>query len=118
MKSTFTSVLAVFILMLGFQTTASAGNIKETFKVWGNCGMCKTTIEKAVNQIDGVKACDWNVESKMLTVKFDEEKTNLDEIKKAIAAVGYDTEEYRASDEVYSKLHHCCQYDRPAKSDQ
>ncbi len=77
--------------------------------------MCKTTIEKSLKSIEGVKSGKWNVASQKMTVKYDTSKTNLDEIKKAIAAVGYDTEEFKAPDEVYKKLHHCCQYERPKK---
>ncbi|MBK7407551.1 MAG: heavy-metal-associated domain-containing protein [Saprospirales bacterium] len=117
MNTSRISILALLVLILGFTTTASAEDIKETFKVWGNCGMCKTTIETAVKKVDGVKTCKWDAETKMLTVKFDDQKTTLDDIKKSIAAVGYDTEEFRAPDDVYSKLHGCCQYDRPPSLD-
>jgi copper chaperone CopZ len=93
--------------------TAQDGNlIKEKIKVSGNCEMCKTTIEKAANSVDGVKMARWNPETKMLKVKFYEGTTDLDEIQKAIATVGYDTEKYKATDEVYNALHHCCQYER------
>jgi hypothetical protein len=33
-------------------------------------------------------------------------------VKKAIAKVGHDAEEEKASDEVYDNLHHCCKYER------
>lgn len=87
---------------------------KESFKVWGNCDMCKSTMEKPFKKMEGVKSAKWNVASKKMTVKFDASKISLDDIKKTIASVGYDTEEFRAPDEVYSKLHGCCQYERPA----
>jgi copper chaperone CopZ len=87
---------------------------KEVFKVWGNCEMCKTTIEKPFKKMEGVKSVKWNVASKKMMVKYDAAIISLDEIKKTIASVGYDTEEFRAPDEVYSKLHGCCQYERPA----
>ena len=34
------------------------------------------------------------------------------ELQKAIADVGYDTENYRADDDVYNSLHYCCKYER------
>lgn len=86
---------------------------KESFKVWGNCEMCKKKIDNATLSVKGVKSASWSVASDIMKVKYDSEVTDLNEIKKAIAAVGYDTEEYRAEDEVYKKLHHCCQYERP-----
>ena len=44
--------------------------------------------------------------------KYDSDKTSLDEVQKKIASVGYDTEKYKADDEVYNNLHHCCKYNR------
>ena len=89
-------------------------NLKEKFKVYGNCGMGKSKIEKAANSVEGVKRAKWNVETKKIIVKFDSSKTTNEAIKKAIAKVGYDTEEFRAKDETYNALHSCCKYDRPA----
>lgn len=86
--------------------------VTETFKVWGNCDMCKTTIEKSLKSVDGMKSAKWNVKTKMITVKFEASKVSLETVKKTIAASGYDTEEFKASNEAYEKLHSCCQYDR------
>mgnify|MGYP000515670101 FL=1 len=75
--------------------------------------MCKEKIEGAVNEVSGVVFCNWNEETKKMVVRFDNEKTSLKIIKSVIAAAGYDTEEYRATNEDYKSLHHCCQYERP-----
>ncbi len=91
-----------------------SSEVKEKFKVYGNCDMCKKKIDDAAETVDGVKSAKWSVSSHMITVKYDSTKTDLVSIKKAIANVGYDTKEYRAKDEVYNNLHHCCKYDRPA----
>ena len=87
----------------------------ESFKVYGNCGMCKKTIEGALKGEKGINSAVWNKDTKQMEVNFDESKISLDEIKKKIALVGYDTEEYRSTEENYSKLPGCCQYDRPEK---
>ncbi|MBK7343189.1 MAG: heavy-metal-associated domain-containing protein [Saprospiraceae bacterium] len=76
--------------------------------------MCKDRIERATRSVKGVVMANWNAETLQLTLKYLPERTTLTEIKKAIAAVGHDTDEVRASDEVYQNLHTCCQYDRPA----
>lgn len=85
----------------------------ESFTVYGNCGMCKRTIEKAANSVEGVKSAVWDADVAKITVQYDSEIAKLDDIKKAIAASGYDTDTFRASDEVYNALPGCCQYDRP-----
>ncbi|NPD84621.1 ATPase [Lentimicrobium sp. L6] len=113
MKKQFSLLLAM-VLMFGF--SAIAGNVtKEKFKVYGNCGMCEKTIEKAVKNVDGVKKANWNQKTKMMEITFDAEKTNIEAIHQAIADVGYDTENATAKDEVYEALHSCCKYDRPER---
>jgi len=82
-------------------------------KVYGNCEMCKNRIEEAAKSEIGVISADWNIDSKMLHLEFDPEKVSLGTVEKAIAAVGHDTEHYRAPDNVYDELPGCCLYDRP-----
>ena len=44
------------------------------FGVRGNCGMCKNTIEKAANGVEGVAKATWNVDKKKIEVSFDDTK--------------------------------------------
>lgn len=114
---TIVRMLSVVMFMVVFMAagTAQTKNLLTTeVKVYGNCGMCKKTIEKAGN-IKGVATTTWNVKTDMATITIDTTKTSVDEVLKRIAAVGYDSDKYRAPDSVYNKLHGCCQYDRPAK---
>ena len=92
-------------------TETTNGIATSTFKVWGNCEMCKETIESSL-KVDGISKSDWNAESKMITVVYDSAKISLDQIQKNIASVGYDTDKYRGNDKAYSELADCCQYDR------
>jgi len=85
---------------------------KATFKVSGNCEMCKTKIETSAKGIEGVKTAKWNVVNGKMKVKFNPEITNTDKIQKTIASIGYDTEKYKATDEDYNNLHYCCKYER------
>ena len=82
-----------------------------SFGVRGNCGMCKKTIEKAVNNVEGVVKANWDVDKKKIDVSFDGSKTDAMVIHKAIAASGYDTEKVAGSEEAYKNLPGCCQYD-------
>jgi periplasmic mercuric ion binding protein len=82
-----------------------------SFGVRGNCEMCKSTIEKAANSVDGVSKAVWNVDAKKIEVSFDNSKTNEMAIHHAIAASGYDTEKVQADVEAYNGLPSCCQYD-------
>lgn len=82
---------------------------QATLQVSGNCEMCKMRIESAAKSVAGVKSAVWNVNSKILTVSFDE-STNLEQISKAIAAAGHDTKSDKASDAAYNALPGCCKY--------
>ena len=82
------------------------------FQVWGNCGMCKKTIEKAANDVTGVEKAEWNVETHQFMVVLDPAKTSVDKVHQAIAAAGYDTDLVKGNNEAYNSLHGCCQYER------
>ena len=106
------------MLMLAVLTSfsASAQEKTDSFKVYGNCGMCKKRIEKAAVS-EGVSQAVWNVDTKLMTVTFNSAKITNEEIQKRIAAAGHDTEKFRADDKVYEKLPGCCLYERkPATS--
>ena len=106
------------ILLSGFMmaTLFSANAQTATkLKVSGNCGMCKSSIEKAAKTA-GATTADWDMDAKLLTLIFDG-KTNLDKIETAIAAVGYDTEHKTATKATYDALHECCKYEREVKQD-
>lgn len=82
-----------------------------SFGVRGNCGMCKKTIEKAVNKVDGVASANWDVDKKKIDVSFDDTKTDAIAIHKAIASSGYDTEKVSGNEDAYSSLPGCCKYE-------
>lgn len=101
------SALLCFILF-----SCGDKGVKKILKVSGNCEMCKKTIESSLSNINGLNSCDWNVETKQLTVFIDTNQTDLSVVSEAISSVGYDNELSVANDSVYSNLHYCCQYNR------
>jgi len=115
MKNSFIKVMVAIIVVLSTSVSAQIKNAKtESVKVYGNCGMCETKIEKAGN-IKNVVEVDWNKDTQIATVTYDVTKTNQDEILKRIALAGYDSDKFLAPNDVYNKLPGCCQYDRVAK---
>ena len=115
MKNSFMKIMVAIIVLLSNTTIAQIKNATtEQVKIYGNCGMCETKIEKAGN-IKKIANVDWNHETQMATLTYDAKKTNQDEILKRIALVGYDSDKFLAPDDVYNNLHGCCQYDRVAK---
>ncbi len=108
-------IMIAISVLLSTTSNAQIKNAKtESVKIYGNCGMCETKIEKAGN-IKKIANVDWNQETQMATLTYDAKKTNQDEILKRIALVGYDSDKFLAPDDVYNNLHGCCQYDRVAK---
>jgi len=114
MKIAVRSIIAIAFSFFLFGITVARAEDKktETFKVYGNCGMCKENIEGALKKKDGVSKKEWDKDTKMLTVTYDASKITTTQIKQKIADVGYDTDEIHAKDEAYNKLHKCCQYER------
>jgi len=109
MKSLKIFSLAVF--MLGLSANVIAQSKTETFNVSGNCGMCKSKIEKAAKDA-GAKEASWNKDTKELTVTYKSSSTNTAKIQQKIADVGYDNAGFKSTTEAYNKLHGCCKYDR------
>lgn len=109
MKTKILSLTALFILGT---ISVFATNKTEKIEVKGNCGMCESRIEKAVNGIDGVSKADWDKKTKKLEVTFDDAKTSVDKIEVVVAKAGHDTPHHKAADDVYNKLPDCCKYER------
>jgi len=107
----FLPLLMAFSLFSFAQETTT-----ETFPVSGNCGMCKTTIEKAAKKA-GASSAAWDAEAKTLTIKYSSANTNVAKIQQSSAIAGYDTRDFKSTDAAYNKLHGCCQYERDRVKD-
>ncbi len=111
MKNSAITFFAIFTLLL-LACSNTEGMKTEKFTVYGNCGMCKKTIETSLEGANGVSSAEWNMKNDNMTVTFDPKIISLEKIHEKIAAVGYDTDLERAPDAAYKKLHSCCQYER------
>lgn len=109
MKTLKTFLLAFALIF--FSQFVNAQTQSTSFKVAGECGMCKKKIETAAKDA-GASYALWDVASKSLKVKFASSTSSEAKIQQSIAAVGYDTPKYKATDEAYEKLHECCKYER------
>ena len=110
-KFLLAAILAIVVFTnSNAQTGAKTSTIKtEAIKVAGNCGMCKERIETAA-KVDGVSKAEWNKDTKMLTLAYDPSKVKSDDVQKKVAAVGHDTEKYKADTKTYNGLPGCCKY--------
>lgn len=109
------TIIAASVALLLFACQSSKSSKDITFKVWGNCDMCKETIETAL-KINGIVKADWNVDSKLIAITYDTLLIMPKQIHEKIAAVGYDTELLIGDSVAYNNLHACCQYVRKASN--
>lgn len=73
------------------------------------CEMCKKRIESYMLREDGVQKVAVDYKKKKTKVTYVAERTNVENIKTAIANVGYDAEDVTANEESYNNLPKCCQ---------
>jgi len=123
MKTVKFIIATVFAITMGLSSFAQMDMNKHdhskmasesktvSIKVWGNCGMCKSRIENTA-KVDGVSKALWDAKTQILTLTYDPSKVKTDDIQKKIAAIGHDTEMFKADDKAYDALPGCCKYDR------
>lgn len=113
------SIVLLVAMCISLSLTACNAQIKNakttSIKIYGNCEMCESKIEK-VGNVKKVAKVDWNKDTKMASITYDSTKTNQDEILKRIALAGYDSDQFLAPDNAYSALPQCCQYERVNKT--
>ena len=90
MKNLFLTIVALFLFSFfaSAQTNVSTASIKTMF----HCANGKALIEKEMVKVDGVKEVVADVETKIVTIKYDEKVINKDGLVAAIEKIGYKTE--------------------------
>jgi mercuric ion binding protein len=97
MKLLLPKILLVIVLVAFFVTEINAGEIfkNKTVKIKCTemtCLGCKEKITESINTLDGIVKVNVNLKSKIITVTFDESKTNTEKIVNAITDAGYESE--------------------------
>jgi periplasmic mercuric ion binding protein len=104
----------ILVLLLGF-ATISMGQVKkkaqETVTIKTptvQCEMCKNRIERFMAREEGVTKTVVDYKRKTAKVTFWNDRTNIENVKTAIANVGYDADDVTANTESYNQLPKCC----------
>ena len=64
--------------------------IETNLKIEGmHCAGCSTRLEKVLNNLEGVETAKVSLEEKKATIKYDETKINIENIKEAIEDTGF-----------------------------
>ena len=103
--------------MLGLVSISTAQQ-KATQKVVINtpsvqCEMCKDRIEKYMSREPGIVSVKVDYKKKTTTVSFLTDRNDIEQVKTAIANVGYDADDVTAEETSYAKLPKCCK--KPAE---
>ncbi len=106
-------IIIITVFMMGSTLLAQNKNAKTSFEVDGVCLMCKDRIEKAAIKAKGVKSAQWDVNTHMLSLIYNDQKTSIENIEQSIADTGHDTKSIKAKDEVYNGIDECCKYRDP-----
>jgi|KBSMisStaDraftv2_1062788.scaffolds.fasta_scaffold01189_4 copper chaperone CopZ len=72
------------------------------------CEQCKQRIERYMTREDGIQKINVDYKRKTVKVVYLWDRTDVENIKTAIANVGYDAGDVPANPEAYKKLPTCC----------
>ncbi|MDH1975436.1 heavy-metal-associated domain-containing protein [Aliarcobacter butzleri] len=90
--------MKIIVLLFMIFNLSFASKI-TVFKVEGmHCPLCTTAIKKAINEIDGIKKVSARLNTKEVTVVYDEEKVKIEDILKAVKTTSYEAVELTTSD--------------------
>jgi mercuric ion binding protein len=105
------------ITLLSLLLAFSIGSIAQMPKIQkaviktptAQCEECKALIEKIAPQyLDGLVKINVNFKAKQTQVSWYPDRTNIEEIKTAIANAGFDADDVTANPDIYKKLPPCC----------
>lgn len=108
----------IFSIVLAFASIFQSSFAKTThyetttFKVSGNCEMCKSRIEAALKKNSAIQSASWDVKTKTVTVVYNPHAISVNQLHQLVADAGHDTDKIKATDAVYKTLPGCCKYKR------
>jgi len=93
MRTKKLSIMVLSIVMTVGTAQAGDKNVKFVSNSI-HCGGCANKIKTAVTAVDGVSGVDINLESKVVSINYDDAKVNPEKIQEAIAAAKHTAEPY------------------------
>jgi mercuric ion binding protein len=103
-------ILIAGIFFIGTGISAQKSSISEVSIVTSaQCDMCKKRIEEGLYTQKGVIEANLNVETKVIRIKFRNNKTTEADLRKYISSIGYNADDVVADKTAYDQLPGCCQ---------
>ena len=105
------NIFLLSIAIAGFATVSSAQVKVVPVKIKtpnALCEACKTRIESYLKRVDGVVFVDVNYRKGETSVKYQTDRTDIEQIKTDISNLGYDADDVPANEEAYKRLPKTC----------
>ncbi len=102
-------LLTVMVLFISSTYAQNVKNEEIKIKVTFHCANGKALIEKELVKEDGVKTVLADLETKVVTIKYDPTKQNKEKLVAAIEKIGYLTEYSKEG----TKINKACTHDQP-----
>lgn len=81
------------IIPINHERSVNMARKTETLNIIGmTCASCAKAVERSVTKVEGIMKANVNFATEKLDVVFDETKTSIEDIKKAVANAGYTAE--------------------------
>lgn len=110
MKTLF-STITTFLVMTSFaqkEPVKVAKGHQVEIQTSAICAMCQHAIEYDLTFAKGVKSADLNLDNKVVTIVYNEDKITPEELRTRITKVGYHAD-FMARDSIaYENLPMCC----------
>ena len=106
--------LHMFLFMMLAVSAVSFGQVKKAVQTVTintptvQCESCKKRIENYISREEGVNKVVCDYKRKTVKVTYVTDRTNVENLKTAIANLGYDADDITANEESYKKLPLCC----------
>ena len=106
-------ISALLLLLVGARTYAQDADHSKfaSVDIHSNavCDMCVTTIQTEMLYVKGVQAVKVNLDSNTIHVDYKPNKTNPDNLRQAVAKLGYMADGLMPDPEARKALPDCCQ---------
>jgi mercuric ion binding protein len=104
-------IVATALIVLGSITVNAQSKAKlqtVDIKTSALCESCQNRIQKALIRTKGISKATLNIDTKVVTVKYDPSILTVDKIRTTISMSGYDADDVKADTKAYASLPDCC----------
>ena len=99
-------ILILFAMAASIVVKAQTDTVK--IMTTAICDDCKERIEHDLSFEKGVKSSSLDLDTKVVTVVYNSQKTDPEKIRVAITKIGYDADSLKADTKAFNKLPECC----------